>query len=167
MDLLSVIRRWHFRQGMGISEIERLTALSRSTIRKYLRSDTLEPVFKTSVRPSKLDEFADKLSGWLLIEANKSRKQKRAAKQIHADLLVLGFDGPYERVAAFERAMKAKMGTFVPLVFGAGEAFQFDWSEDFAVLGGKQTKSQVAHDPVVAQPLLSCWVTLSGVFLII
>jgi transposase len=36
-------------------------------------------------------------------------------------------------------------GTFVPLVFQPGEAFQFDWSEDFAVLGGELTKLQVAH----------------------
>ena len=27
-------------------------------------------------------------------------------------------------------------GTFVPLAFGPGEAFQFDWSEDWAVLAG-------------------------------
>jgi hypothetical protein len=74
MDLLSVIRRWHFRQGMPIRESERRTALSRNTIRKYLRSDISAPVFKTSVRPSKLDEFADRLSGWLLMAANKSRR---------------------------------------------------------------------------------------------
>jgi len=36
-------------------------------------------------------------------------------------------------------------GTFVPLVFAPGEAFQFDWSEDWAVLGGERTKLQVAH----------------------
>ena len=36
-------------------------------------------------------------------------------------------------------------GTFVPLVFAAGEAFQFDWSEDWAVLAGERTKLQVAH----------------------
>ena len=33
----------------------------------------------------------------------------------------------------------------MPLVFQPGEAFQFDWSEDFAVLGGERTKLQVAH----------------------
>ena len=33
----------------------------------------------------------------------------------------------------------------VPLVFRPGEAFQFDWSEDWAVLGGERTKLQVAH----------------------
>lgn len=33
----------------------------------------------------------------------------------------------------------------MPLVFQPGEAFQFDWSEDFAMLGGERTKLQVAH----------------------
>ena len=33
----------------------------------------------------------------------------------------------------------------MPLIFAPGEAFQFDWSEDWAILGGKQTKLQVAH----------------------
>jgi hypothetical protein len=36
-------------------------------------------------------------------------------------------------------------GTFVPLSFRPGEAFQFDWSEDFAVLAGERTKLQMAH----------------------
>jgi transposase len=34
---------------------------------------------------------------------------------------------------------------FVPLVFAPGEAFQFDWSEDWAVLDGERVKLQVAH----------------------
>ncbi|WP_336314411.1 MULTISPECIES: IS21 family transposase [unclassified Shinella] len=36
-------------------------------------------------------------------------------------------------------------GIFVPLSFRPGEAFQFDWSEDYAVIGGERTKLQVAH----------------------
>jgi len=154
MDLLSVIRRWHFRERMPIREIKRRTGLSRNTIRKYLRADTVEPKFRLPVRPSKLDPFADKLAGWLRIEAARFRKQRRTVKQMHADLVVLGYEGSYGRVAAFARAWKAERqrdaqssgrGTFVPLVFGSGEAFQFDWSEDWAVIGGKQTKLQAAH----------------------
>jgi len=154
MALLSVIRRWAFRDGMSIREITRRTGLSRNTIRKYLRSDALEPKFETVDRPSKLDPFADRLSGWLKTEASKSRKQRRTAKQIHTDLVLLGYDGSYSRVAAFIRAWKAGCqvqeqttgrGTFVPLVFTAGEAFQFDWSEDWAVLGGERVKLQAAH----------------------
>lgn len=33
----------------------------------------------------------------------------------------------------------------MPLVFAPGEAFQFDWSEDWAILGGERVKLQVAH----------------------
>jgi hypothetical protein len=73
---------------------------------------------------------------------------------MHADLVVLGFDGSYNRGAAFARDWRADRqrsqqttgrGTFVPLLFRPGEAFQFDWSEDFAVLGGERAKLQVAH----------------------
>ena len=123
MALLSVIRRWHFREGMPIREIERRTGLSRNTIRKYLRAGAVEPKFKVPARPSKLDPFAQKLSDWLRVEAGKSRKQRRTAKQMHCDLVVLGYEGSYERVAAFVRAWKtgrqqeqqtSGRGTFVP-----------------------------------------------------
>lgn len=154
MDLLSVIRRWRFRDKLPIREIGRRTGLSRNTVRKYLRSGEVEPVFKVPDRPSKLDPYADKLSGWLRIEAGKSRKQRRTVKQMHADLVELGFDGSYGRVAAFARKWKTQLqyeqqtsgrGTFVPLVFAPGEAFQFDWSEDWAVVAGERVKLQAAH----------------------
>jgi transposase len=125
------------RDQLSIREIARRTGLSRNTIRKYLRSGTVEPAFRVPERPSKLDPYAEKLSAWLKTEAGKSRKGRR--KQIHADLVALGYEGSYNRVAAFARRWKADRqrehqtagrGTFVPLVFEPGEAFQFDWSED-------------------------------------
>jgi transposase len=151
---LSVIRRWALREQLSIREIARRTGLSRNTIKKYLRAGAAEPRYAKRRSPSKLDPFAEKLSGWLRSEATKSRKQRRTLKQMHADLVVLGFEGSYNRVAAFARAWAARRqeieqttgrGTFVPLTFGAGEAFQFDWSEDWAILGGERTKLQVAH----------------------
>jgi transposase len=103
MELLSVIRRWHYRDHFSIREISRRTGLSRNTVRKYLRSDTVEPKFNIPDRPSKLDPYANKLSQMLRQEAGKSRKQKRTTKQLHADLTALGYDGSYNRVAAFAR----------------------------------------------------------------
>jgi transposase len=154
MALLSVIRRWALRDQLSIREIARRTGLSRNTIRKYLWSGTVEPAFKVPERPSKLDPFADKLSAWLKTEASKSRNQRRTLKQLHADLVALGYEGSYNRVAAFARTWKAARqreqqtagrGTFVSLVFQPGEAFQFDWSEDWAMIAGENTKLQIAH----------------------
>ena len=62
--------------------------------------------------------------------------------------------GSYDRVAAFARSWRqaqqelartAGRGTFVPLTFAPGEAFQFDWSEDWAVVAGERIKLQVAQ----------------------
>jgi transposase len=39
----------------------------------------------------------------------------------------------------------AGRGVFVPLVFQPGEAFQFNWSEDWAIIGGERIKLQAAH----------------------
>ncbi|SEN36709.1 hypothetical protein SAMN04488103_104301, partial [Gemmobacter aquatilis] len=77
MAFLSIIRRWALREHLSIREIARRTKLSRNTIRKYLRSGAVELEFKVAERPSKLDPFAAKLSGWLKTEAGKSRKQRR------------------------------------------------------------------------------------------
>ncbi|THA56252.1 IS21 family transposase, partial [Ensifer adhaerens] len=107
MGLLNIIRRMALREKLSVREISRRTGLSRNTIAKYLSAGTIEPKFAIPERPSKLDPFADKLAGWLKTEAGKSRKQRRTLKQVHADLVALGFAGSYGRVAAFARDWRA------------------------------------------------------------
>lgn len=152
--LLSVIRRWRLRDGMSIREIARRSGLSRNTVRKYLQGGVIDPKYPERKTPSKLDDFADKLSAWLKTESAKGRKHKRSLRQLHCDLCALGYQGSYDRVAAFARNWKQAQheaqlttgrGTFVPLTFAPGEAFQFDWSEDWAVIAGERTKLQVAQ----------------------
>lgn len=74
MELLSLIRRWYFRDHEPIREIarqlDRQLDVSRNTIRRYLRSGEVEPRFKAPNRPDKLDPFAEKLAVWLRIEAS-------------------------------------------------------------------------------------------------
>jgi hypothetical protein len=77
--------------------------ISRNTVRRYLRSEIIEPANRDRRTPSALDQYAFKLSSWLKTEATKSRKQRRSLKQIHADLCALGFEGSYDRVAVFAR----------------------------------------------------------------
>jgi transposase len=135
-------------------EIRRRTGLSRNTIKKYLTSKVVEPRYPKRRTPSKLDAYAAKLVGWLKTEAGKGRKQRLSLRQMYADLTQLGYIGSYGRVAAFARSWRQAQqeaaqtvgrGTFVPLTFGPGEAFQFDWSEDWAVIGRVRTKLQVAQ----------------------
>ena len=124
MGLLNIIRRMALRQKLPLREIARRTGMSRNTINKCLNAGTIEPQFATPERQSKLDPFAEKLAGWLKTEAAKSRKERRSLKQMHADPVVLGFDGSYGRVMAFARDWRADRereqqttgrGTFVPI----------------------------------------------------
>jgi transposase len=154
VDLLSVVRRWHHRDGLPIREITRRTGLSRNTIRKYLANGEITPAYPARRSVSKLDPFAETLASWLARESKRNRKRRRNLKQLHRDLVALGFDGSYDRVAAFardwrqrerERANRASRGAFVPLAFAPGEAFQFDWSENWLTIGKKKTKLQIAR----------------------
>ncbi len=104
--LLSVIRRWHFREGMPIREITRRTGLSRNTVRKYLASGVVEPRYSNRRSPSKLDDYELTLTSWLFRESSRHRKQRKNIKQLHSDLVQLGYTGSYDRVAAFARAWR-------------------------------------------------------------
>ena len=137
MAFLSIFRRWHKRDHVPIREISRRTGVSRNTIRRYLRSDVIEPKFRVPDRPSKLDAYAEKLSAWLRREAGRPGKQRRTVKQLYGDLVSLGYDGSYNRVAAFARAWKeeckrlqqtAGRGSFAPLAFAPGEVVPDRWT---------------------------------------
>ena len=66
MALLSVIRRWYHRDQMSIREISRRTGLSRNTLRKYLRSEVVEPRYDelfTLIQAEHLAAIASHLGG--------------------------------------------------------------------------------------------------------
>ena len=152
--ILSSLRRWHLRDQVSLREIARRTGLSRNTIKKYLNNKIIEPKYPQRKTPSCLDNYSEKLATWLQQEANKHRKHKRSIKQLHRDLVSLGFGGSYDAVCRFAQRWRqeqrelnktAGRGVYVPLTFAPGEAFQFDWSEDWACIAGERTKLQIAH----------------------
>lgn len=138
---------------MPIREIARRTGLSRNTVRRYLADGELEPKYSKRNASSKLDAYEQTLTSWLHREANRDRKERRTVKQLYHDLIPLGYTGSYDRVAAFARQWRqsckdkerASHGAFIPLTFAPGEAFQFDWSEEWIVIAGHKTKVQIAH----------------------
>jgi len=152
--LLSVIRRWHLRDGMPIREIARRTGLSRNTVRKYLANKVIEPAYPPRKSPTNLDDYEKTLTNWLFRESRRHRKQRKTVKQLYRDLMTLGYTGSYDRVAAFARSWRqaqqdARLASgkhvYVPLQFAPGEAFQFDWGEDWIRIDGVSTKLQIAH----------------------
>jgi transposase len=154
VSMLSLIRRLHLREGVSLREISRRTGLSRNTIKKYLASNVVEPRYASRPTRSKLAPYAEQLTVRLKSAAKASRKQRKSIKQIWRELAGLGYTGSYDRVIAFakrwrtqqiETAKTSGRDTFVPLTFAPGEAFQFDWSEDWAVIAGERTKLQIAH----------------------
>lgn len=149
MALLGVIRRWYFRDGMSKREIARRTGLSRNTLKKYLNQSQVEPVYSARSASSKLDDFAAILQDALAQEAKKPRKQRKTVKQLFHELIPLGYCGSYDRVAAFARHWRSEQTVskqvYVPLQFAPGEAFQFDWGENWVSIAGKKVKVQVAH----------------------
>ena len=154
MDVLSLIRRWHLREKMPIREISRRTKLSRNTITKYLVSGEVEPKYPERRSPSQLDPYTEQLRAMLCRNQSTPRKQKISVREMHVRLVAMGYPGSYSRVAAFargwrqaehERLLTASRKAFVPLVFAPGEAFQFDWSEDWVRVGGEKVKLQVAQ----------------------
>jgi transcriptional regulator with XRE-family HTH domain len=89
-----------------LREIARRLGISRNTVRRYIRAETIEPAYADRRPRSSLDKYTLKLSAWLKTEAAKSRKQRRTLKQLHLALRALGYDGSYDRVAAFARRWK-------------------------------------------------------------
>ncbi|MFZ6876512.1 hypothetical protein ACO0LF_31060 [Undibacterium sp. Di27W] len=79
---------------------------SALSARRYLRSEITEPAYAERQTISAIDKYALQLSNWLKPEAGKNRKQRRSLKQLHLDLKELGFEGWYDRMAAFARKWK-------------------------------------------------------------
>jgi len=75
VDILSVIRRWHHRDGLPIREIRRRAGLSRNTIRKYLAIDDVETQYPARKSQGNLDPYPAVLASWLAQESERSRRR--------------------------------------------------------------------------------------------
>ena len=112
----SVIRRWALREQMSIREISRRTGLPRNTVKKYLRAGDEEPRYARRASSSKLDPYADKLSTWLLIEATKSRKQRRTLLQLHTNRALGSVDSPMPYPGDWKRQLSVQKQLCKPQV---------------------------------------------------
>ena len=142
MNMIGKIRRLRFRDGLTISEICRKTGISRNTVKKWLNAaDDTEPKYQRKAKPTLLTPYEERLKGWLETDSRRPKRDRRTGLALFAKLQQEGFTGSYTRVTEYIRRWRDSGGAvaksaFVPLKFGLGGAFQFDWGVESLVLGG-------------------------------
>jgi IS30 family transposase len=52
MAILSIIRRWHYRDHVSLREIAKRLGVSRNTVRRYIRAGTVLPSYPERQSPS-------------------------------------------------------------------------------------------------------------------
>ncbi|MDE0050726.1 MAG: IS21 family transposase [Rhodospirillales bacterium] len=151
MESFAKIRRASKVRKESIRAISKKMGVSRNTVRKALRSGEAAPGYRRSVQPRpKLGPFVPALEQMLERNAERPRRERLSLKRIWRLLADQGCDAGYNAVCRYAAEWRQRQGTgasraFVPLAFDPGEAYQFDWSHEFAVLGGATSKLKVAH----------------------
>ena len=157
MVMYAKIRQMFFREHLSISEIERRTSLSRNTIKKWLKaSDEAVTRYQRAKATGKLTPFEPRLLLVLEADAHRPKRDRRTALMLFDAIQKEGFSGGYTIVTDFIRNWRNHAATvgaksaYVPLKFELGEAFQFDWSEEWLMVGGIHRKILAAHTKLCA-----------------
>jgi len=151
VETIGRIRREHRVKGKSIKEIARDLKISRNTVRKVLRSDATSMAYEREVQPRpKLDVWIEPLDRILTANAAKEARERLTLIRVFEELRALGYAGGYDAVRRYARSWAkahaiATTKAFVPLSFAPGEAYQFDWSHEVAVVNGVTTILKVAH----------------------
>jgi transposase len=155
---LSKLRRLVCRDGLSVREAARRLGLSRNTATKWLKqSEMVEPRYpKRAGAPSILDPYKGQLTAWLKADAHRGKRERRGTKALFEALRALGYSGSRGPVYEFSKRWREvqenapRHAGFVPLSFELGEAFQFDWSCEYAFIGGLRRRLEVAHTKLAA-----------------
>ena len=105
--------------------------------------------------PGVLDAFKDQLSNWLKADSYRNKRERRGIKALFEALQAIGYTGSSATVYRFTRYWREEQSQprsagFVPMHFELGEAFQFDWSCEYLVIGGLRRRLDVAHIKLAA-----------------
>lgn len=151
VETIAKVRRDHFVHGKGIKEICRTRGLSRNSVRKILRSAETECTYDGESRPlPKIGPWRERLDAMLIANEKRARRDRYRLTRVYDDLKREGYDGSYDAVRRYARRWReARSGgiaqAYVPLSFAPGEAYQFDWSHEYALIGGVTMRIKVAH----------------------
>jgi transposase len=151
VDTIARIRREFFVRGKSIKEIVREQHVSRNTVRKILRSGATEFSYEREVQPlPRLGRWRAELDRLLASNGAKPSRERLTLMRVYEALRELGYEGGYDAVRRYARSWQrdqaaAAIDAYVPLSFGPGEAYQFDWSHEVVLINGTTVTVKVAH----------------------
>ena len=137
-------------KGMSIRAAARKFNMSRNTIRKVQRSGATSFVYqRKQQRYPALGEYIASLDTMLAANASVTPSNRRTLLSLYEELQGQGYQGSYSAVRRYAGKWYAARNTmaevYVPLIFGKGEAFQFDWSAEEVEIAGVVLNAGVAH----------------------
>ena len=152
VETIARIRRDHLVRGVPIKKIARDLRVSKNTVRKVIRGDETSSSYERKIQPMpKLGPWVAELERQLEANEKKARRDRLSLLRVHEGLASLGYEGGYDAVRRYAKAWRRRRRllspsqAFVPLIFDPGEAYQFDWSHEYAVLSGTTTRVKAAH----------------------
>jgi len=151
VETIAKIRRAYFSQGKAIKEICRDLHVSRKVVRKVIRSNATEFRYERSRQPlPRIGPWRAQLEAFLDQNDARAPRERLTLIRIFEDLRALGYGGSYAAVRRYAIAWREKRASttadaYIPLSFAPGEAYQFDWSHEIALIGGVTTTLKVAH----------------------
>jgi transposase len=151
VETIAKIRRAFFVQGKPIKAICRELRVSRKVVRKVVRSEATEFRYEREAQPlPQIGPWRDKLDQLLLTNEGKAARERLTLIRLFEELRGLGYGGGYDAVRRYARQWSKERGAstaaaYVPLLFGPGEAFQFDWSHEVVLLSGVTVIVKAAH----------------------
>ena len=137
-------------KGMSIRDAAKTFNKSRNTIRKILRSgETSFSYQRKEHRYPALGSHIEALEALLEADAALAPSKRRSMLSLYEELQGQGYQGSYSSVRRYAGKWRGKRcslaAVYIPLTFGKGEAFQFDWSSEEVEIGGEALRVGVAH----------------------
>ena len=151
VETIAKVRRAYFVQQKSIKAICRELGLSRKVVRKVLRSEASEFRYVRETQPlPKIGPWRDALDALLVSNESKAARERLTLIRVFETLRGSGYDGGYDAVRRYAKAWGQRRGAataqaYVPLSFAPGEAYQFDWSHEIALINGVTVTVKVAH----------------------
>ena len=146
MEMYEEIRAYH-NQGRSIRWIAKRMRISRQTVKKYCRGETIPGVRKEYPRES--DVVTEDVKSFIeecfrSDEEEGLKKQRHTAKRVYDRLVEeKGFEGgesTIRKAVAELRSDRVSAKASIPLAYDPGDAIQIDWGEATVYICGVKTK---------------------------